>query len=260
MNWRSVLALIIIAFVGGGAAFAWLSSDGNMPWEQRVEPAATPAATAETAPPATVTAVAPLTTTVIQPVGTPAEAQLLVLTARRAVENGQSIGDLQGKLQATFGQAQPQALGVLARSTRDPLSNARLLKDFDAIAPALLQPTGTLWDRAEYEMANLFVLRRADAKPTARAAQIARVRDLIVAGDIAAAAKSVRALPGKALAVDWLAEADRAITVRQALDVLERSAALAKAPPPPPLPTPTPELPAPEAPSSIESLLPDNSA
>jgi hypothetical protein len=232
MSWRSVVALLVVAFVGGALAFAWLNSDGSMPWTESAESEAIAPeeANAPPAPAATITLPAP---TIIQPSGSQAEALLLVLNARRAIEAGKPLGDLTTRLQVTFGQTQPQALATINSAAREPLSNATLLEDFDAIAPRLSQPTGTAWDRARYELATLFVLRRADAKPTALAARVNRAREALMLGDIAAAARTVKALPAREAAYGWLAEANRAIAVRQALDALDRSAALAVPPPPP---------------------------
>jgi hypothetical protein len=229
MSWRSVMALLVIAFIGGAIAFAWLNSEGGMPWAESAQTGAIAPEEADT-PPAPAATITLPTPTIIQSGGSQAEALLLVLNARRAIEAGKPLGDLATRLQVTFGQAQPQALATMNSAAREPISNAKLLKDFDAIAPRLSQPTGTAWDRARYEIATLFVLRRADAKPTALAARVEKAREAIISGDIAAAARMVKALPAKEAAYDWLAEANRAILVRQALDSLDRSAALAVPP------------------------------
>jgi hypothetical protein len=237
MNWRSITALLLLAFAGGAAAFAWANSDGRMPWDGAARPVTM--AQAENAPPLPAPIAAPLAPVIIQPSGSQAEAQLLVMNVRRAVEVGKPLGDLMARLQASFGQSQPQLLATINASARAPISNAALLKEFDAIAPTLSLPSGTAWDRARYEMATLFVLRRTDAKPTAQAARVATVRELILSGDIATAARMVQALPSKAAAYDWLANANRAIAVRQALDSLDRATALPPAIPlPPPVPAP----------------------
>jgi hypothetical protein len=243
MNWRSITALLLLAFAGGAAAFAWANSDGRMPWDAAAKPVAM--AQAENAPllPAPVAApgAAPLAPAITQLSNSQAEAQLLVMSVRRAVEVGKPLGDLMSRLQASFGQSQPQLLATINASARAPISNAALLKEFDAIAPTLALPSGTAWDRARYEMATLFVLRRTDAKPTAQAARVATVRELILSGDIATAARMVQALPSKAAAYDWLANANRAIAVRQALDSLDRATTVPPVIPLlPPVPAPAP--------------------
>jgi hypothetical protein len=173
---------------------------------------------------------------------------LLVSNARQAIQAGKPLGDLASRLQLSFGQSQPQALATIANGVKQPVSNAALLSGFDAIAPQLQWPTGTAWDRMQYEARTLFVLRSGDAKPGSGATRIDAVRRLIISGDIAAAAKQVRAMPGAALAADWLVRASRAIAVHQALDILAQSAAL----PPPAAVVPQPMIEAPAAPADGE--------
>ena len=124
-------------------------------------------------------------------------------------------------------------MAIIASGSKKPISNAQLLAGFDSIAPQLLLPVETLWDRARREINSLFVLRSNDAPITASAARVARIRGLIIAGDIAAAAQAVRAMPGSASASAWMADAARAIAVHQALDQLSRAAATPPPPPPP---------------------------
>jgi hypothetical protein len=229
MNWRSITALILLAFVGGGAGFAWLSSSGTLQWESsKDEPLpAEPEAQPTLAPPSA---------GMIQPSASQAEALLLVLSARQMIQAGEPLGDLGSRLQASFGQSEPQALATIAQATRKPISNGALLASFDAIAPQLALPVGTVWDRIQYELGSLFVIRSADAKPSRSQSAINEARKAILAGDIAEATRIVRTLPGASNAKDWLAQANRAIAVSQALDVLN-SAALA-APTAAPVPQP----------------------
>lgn len=241
MSWRSVIALVLLAFVGGGTAFAWLNSDGRMPWETEKAPIVEALEEVEAA--AASNAIALPAPTIIQPSASQAEAALLVLNARRALEAGKPLGELGNRLQITFGQSQPQALAAIISAARQPISNATLLNGFDAVAPKLLQPSGTAWDRGHYELAHLFVIRRGDAKPTAMAARIQRTREAIIAGDIEGAMKTVRAMPGAEHARLWLVEANRAIAVRRALDVLGQSAVAPPALPPVPSSPPTAQAP-----------------
>jgi hypothetical protein len=231
MSWRSVLGLLLLAFAAGAAGFAWLSSEGGVPWAQTTKSVAALPEDADVPPPITGFA-AP---SIIQPSASQAEAALLVMSARRAIEAGKPLGDLGSRLQASFGQSQPAAIAAIASGVRKPVSNAALLAGFDGIAPQLILPTGTAWERMRYEFNTLFVLRSRDIKPTASATRIDRIRQHIIAGEIADAAKLVRSLPGAAQATDWLADANRAIAVHRALDSLGQ-AAIAVAPPPAPSP------------------------
>jgi hypothetical protein len=231
MSWRSVTALLVLAFAGGAVGFAWLSSNGGMPL---FESSSTPKALPEE--PETAPATAFATPPIIQPSASQAEAMLLVANARRAIEAGKPLGDLGSRLQVSFGQGQPQALATIANGLKQPISNAALLAGFDAVAPQLLLPAGTAWDRMQYEARTLFVLRSGNAKPSASQTRLNKVRQAIIAGDTAGAAKMVRAMPNAAAAADWLADANRAIAVYQALDTLNQSAAS----PPPVVVTPQP--------------------
>jgi hypothetical protein len=230
MNWRSVTALLVIAFIAGGAGIAWLSSTTTLPWEDakaQVLPAA------PVAPPTLAT---PVGATLVLPSASQAESMLLVLSARRAIETGKPLGELGNRLQASFGQNQPRAVATIAQATQRPVSNASLLASLDAIAPKLVLPVGSSWDRIQYEAATLFVIRSAAAKPKLTETRMAKARDAIIAGDVAEAARIVRTLPGAANAKDWLIQANHAIAVHQALDTLSGAALATSAPP---LPTPS---------------------
>lgn len=241
MNWRSVTLLLVVAFAAGAVGFAWLESKGSMAWmETKTEAKSVPA---EPDMPPTITAFT--TPPVIQPSASQAEALLLISNARRSIEGGKPLGDLGSRLQLTFGQTQPQALAVIANGIKQPVSNAALLAEFDVLAPTLAAPNGTAWDRMQYEMSTLFVLRSPDAKPAVAATRNAEIRKLIIAGDIAGAVKLVRAMPGAANGADWLSKANKAIAVHAALDALNQSALL----PPPSLVPPTGTDTAPVAPS-----------
>jgi hypothetical protein len=237
MSWRSIAALLILAFAGGAVGFAYLSSGGNMPWAPKTEIVDVLESGPE--PKDAVAALAPTVgyavPAIIQPSASQAEAQLLVRDVRDSIEAGKALGPLGSRLQVTFAASQPQALAIIAEGARKPISNAKLLESFDRIAPKLALPVETLWDRMRRELGSLFVLRSNDAPLTASAARIERIRGLIITGDIAEAARLVRAMPGAASASGWMADAARAISVHQALDQLSRSAAT----PPPPVLAPT---------------------
>ncbi len=250
MSWRSIAALLILAFAGGAGGFAYLSSSGQMPWAAK----STPVATMEPGPKEDAVTLAPTigfaVPTIIQPSASQAEAMLLVRDARDSIEAGKALGPLGSRLQVTFAGSQPQALAIIAKGAQQPISNAKLLASFDSISPKLVLPVETLWDRMRRETSNLFVLRSNNAPLTASAARIERIRGLIISGDIAAAAELVRAMPGAASASGWMADAARAISVHQALDQLSRSAAT----PPVPL-APVPSVPEAEpalVPSTVE--------
>ncbi|MFM2411063.1 MAG: hypothetical protein RL481_1891 [Pseudomonadota bacterium] len=226
MNWRSVVALLALGLLGGAAGFAWLSSEGGLVWSE-------PKPTSATAMPEDDIVTEPAAfapPTIIQPSASQAEAMLLIARARDVIEAGKPMGDLGTRLQTTFGQTQPQALAAIAKGARQPVSNAELLKGFDAIAPMLALPNGTALDRIQYELRTLFVLRSGQTGMKAGAARTERIREMIIAGEIEQATKAVQALPGASFATDWLAKAKTAIIVHRALDALNQAAALPPAP------------------------------
>lgn len=247
MSWRSVLALLLLAFAGGAAGFAWLSGSGTLSWTGNAKQAETASVDDEGSAQPTAVATGFAVPTIVQPSASQAEAMLLIHNVRRAIETGKPLGELGSRLQLTFGQTAPQALAIVANGARNPLSNAQLLTRFDAVSPQLILPVGTVWDRMRYEFNTLFVLRSGDALPTATGARIDKVRALIIAGDIAKAAKLVRTMPSAAAASGWLSDADRAISVHQALNQLQSSAALPPSPTVEPVINPdvqtTPDLP-----------------
>jgi hypothetical protein len=244
MSWRSISALLILAFAGGAIGFAYLTSNGQMPWAAKTEIVGV----IEPEPKDEVATLAPTVgfavPTIIQPSASQAEAQLLVRDVRDSIEAGKALGPLGSRLQVTFAASQPQALAIIANVARKPMSNAKLLAGFDRISPQLVLPVETLWDRMRREMNSLFVLRSHDAQLTASGTRIERIRGLIISGDIAEAARLVRAMPGAASASDWMGDAARAISVQQALDQLNQSAAT---PPPPPAPVFAPAQALPQA-------------
>jgi hypothetical protein len=233
MSWRSISALLILAFAGGAGGFAYLSSNDQLPWAATTKPASAVEPVLKDNEPLLTSNTGFAVPVVTQPSASQAEAILLVYNVRDNLEAGKALGPLGSRLQVTFAASQPQALAIIANAAQKPIANAKLLAGFDSIAPQLRLPVETVWDRMRREASSLFVLRSSVAPLTASAARIDRIRGLIITGDIAEAAQLVRAMPGAAAASDWMADAARAISVHQALDQLSRSAAT-----PPPAPPP----------------------
>jgi hypothetical protein len=257
MNFRSSAALLLVAFVGGAIAYGWFASDGNAPWMTKdsaplVRPAAAPPAAAP------VTAFIPAQPVVADSAHT--EAMLLGIATRRTVENGKALGNLLPRLQATFGQTQPQAVATLSSVGEQPLSNAALLSEFESVADQLVLPAGTGWKRIQYEALSLFVLRRGDRPISPSTARLDRVRQNLIAGETATALRLVREFPGAPNGADWIAKAEKAIAVQKALDTLDQAALAAITAPkvPSPASLPTEALPAPASTvnPAAESILP----
>ncbi|MBK9431336.1 hypothetical protein [Sphingorhabdus sp.] len=252
MNWRAGLVLSIAAFAGGVLAYGWLGDSGLIPWESSstavedgVMPQANSDATTSAIPEAAPMLAAPVSPQLVVPVADSArtEAMLVALATRRAITAGTPLGDNEARLKAAFGTTQPGAVEQILSAQRDKLTPALLLSEFDKIAPTLTQKQGTLWEKAQKEMATLFVLRRSDTKPAGPDAALDRVRTLLATGNVRAAVRSVSTMPGSNGAKSWLALAARYQKTEEALEILERSA-LTQAPAAPVVPAPPADAPA----------------
>ena len=104
------------------------------------------------------------------------------------------------------------------------MTPVKLAAEFDAIAPSLNRDPEMSWARIQRELSTLFVLHTSDAPPSSENAQIQRIRDLILTGNVESAMRLVSAMPGAAKAQDWLAKARRYVETQRALDSLEKAA------------------------------------
>lgn len=250
MNWRTGTALAILAFIGGGLAISWLSSSGLMPWsaDPQTQSEATADISGPVPPVANPMTATPLVPQIIQPIADSArtEAMLSVMAARRAMSAGAPLGDIAGRLQASFANTQPQALATILAADRDRLTPALLLSDFDAIAPQLVREPAMNWDGLQRELASLFVLRRTGSPPETVNGQLLQARDFLAGGNVEAAMRFVATLPGAANGRAWMAKARQYVETQRALDQLETAAlALPVAPVTPPgpvaIPSPAPD-------------------
>ncbi|HMT41501.1 MAG TPA: hypothetical protein PKC48_02660 [Sphingorhabdus sp.] len=229
MNWRAGVALSILAFVGGGLVVSWLSTSGLSPWGE-VAPSAPEAPVAPmpeiAPPPVNPMLAAPVVPQILQPIADSArtEAMLVAMAARRAIGASAPLGEIEPRLDAAFGQSQPQALARIRSAAKDGLTPVKLATEFDAIAPSLSRDPEMSWARIQRELSTMFVLHMSDAPPPSTDAQIARTRDLILTGNVESAMRLVSAMPGAANAKDWLAKARRYVETQRALDSLEKAA------------------------------------
>jgi hypothetical protein len=254
---RAVLGTSLLAFIGGAALIGWLAWDGKLSF---VPDFAKPAATAPVAAPSPLAGVLPT------PVPSPspaleavtggmdqriaaleqrlaridlqaaasegntarAEALLVALAARRAIERGAPLGYLEDQLKLRFGDAQGNAVTTVIDAARIPVTLDQLAGGLDAMAPALLgtPPKEGSWDRFRRELSGLFVIRRGDAPSARPADRLDRARLMLRSGQIEAAMDEVQRLPGAALANDWSAAARRYAAAQKALDLIETAALL----------------------------------
>lgn len=253
ISWRAVMGTSLLAFIGGAALIGWLVYDDKLPFDVgfgRTEvsapaPKGSPTAGALAAPAGDGAAVAGemdqriaaleqrLTRLDLQAAATEgntarAEALLVALAVRRAIERGAPLGYLETQLKLRFGDAQGNAVNTLIGNAQHPVTIDRLGSDLDAIAPALLGTPKSEggWHRFTREISGLFVIRRSDAPSTQPDLRLDRARLMLRSGQIDAAIAEVERLPGAGGAGTWLGSARRYAASQKALDLIETSALL----------------------------------
>ena len=176
---------------------------------------------------------------------TRAEGMLVAFAARRALDRGVGLGYLEEQLRTRFGAAQPRAVGYVLRAARQPVTLEDLRQGLDAIAADISTVSADDWlQSVRRELGNLVVLRRAGTPSPLPADRLSRARHLLEGGQVEAARAEIARMPGADDAANWMVAADRYVTTRHALDLIENSAILGQAAPTgaivqPPAPTTT---------------------
>ncbi len=248
---RAVLALVILAFLGGALLIGWLVRDGRI--ELGGKAAVVPATQARfgvlPAPaPAVVTSQAAATAGFEARVAAlearlarldleaaaaegntaRAEALMVAFATRRAVERGAPLGFLSEQLKLRFGDAQPAAVATVLDAAKTPVTLDKLAGDLDALGPALAQAPKQEggWDRFTRELSGLLVIRR-DSAPSVRAEdRLERARLMLRTGQTDIAIAEVERLPGSSAAGTWIGAARRYSEAQRALEQLETAALL----------------------------------
>lgn len=246
---RATLGMILLAFIGGAVLVGWLVWDGRIAIGRAAAPRQQIAALPELSPtPGASGQVSAEADGLAQRLGameqrlaridlqaaategntSRAEALLVALAARRAIERGVPLGYLEEQLKLRFADAQPNAVQAVIDAAAQPASLDQLAGQLDALAPQLVnapQDEGG-WDRFTRELSSLFVIRR-DSTPSSQPSQrFDRARLLLRAGKFDEAAGEVERLPGAAAAADWIVAARRHGAALQALDLVETTALL----------------------------------
>ncbi len=155
-----------------------------------------------------------------------AEGLLIAFAARRAVERGTELGDLEGQLRLRFGETQPRAVEAIVAAARQPVTVDALSAQLDALTPQLSSASDSGWARFRREAGALFTVRR-DGKPSPRAAdRLEHARQLLRAGQYDAAADEFARLPDAGAAAGWVEAVRRYAAAERALDLVETAALL----------------------------------
>lgn len=156
-----------------------------------------------------------------------AEGLLIAFATRRALERGAELGYLADQLRLRFGDAMPNAVETLTRSSRDPVTLDQLIARLEGLAPRLAEPTNKGgFARFREELGSLFVVRRESAPSPQPQRRLDRARMFLESGRTEAAIAEVRNLPGAQSADGWIRDAERYAAAQQALDLIETAAVL----------------------------------
>lgn len=158
-----------------------------------------------------------------------AEALLVSIATRRAIERGTPLGYLEGQLRLRFGEALPQVVNGIIAFGRAPITQDRLSAQLDVLAPQLTGPEEqqSTWSKVRNDLSGLFVLH-SESRPAAPDPKLRldHARLCLREGRIEDAIADVRLLPGAKAAQGWIADAQRYATAMHALDALDTSALL----------------------------------
>jgi len=252
---RAVMGTSLLAFIGGAALIGWLvyddklplSADFGKPAVTAPAPKASPLAGALPAPSASPSFAAAaggmdqriaaleqrLARLDLQAAATEgntarAEALLVALATRRAIERGAPLGYLESQLKLRFGEAQANAVDTLIDNAKRPVTIDQLGSALEALAPTLLGTPANEsgWQRFKRELSGLFVIRRGDAPSAQPDARFDRARLMLRSGQVESAMAEIERLPGARDAAEWLTEARRYATSQKALDLIETAALL----------------------------------
>ena len=157
-----------------------------------------------------------------------AEGLLIAFAARRALDNGGSLGYIEAQLRSRFGQAQPRAVATIINAAREPVTLADLRVGLTDLGDQLTTPPveSDWWDAIAHEARELVTIRKASAPSPRPQASLERAVRYLDGGRVSAALAEIERMPGRAAADRWLQFARRYLEARRALDLIETAAIL----------------------------------
>ena len=156
-----------------------------------------------------------------------AESILTAFAARRALDAGHPLGYVENALRLRFGDAQPKAVATIVNAAAEPvtLTDLRLgLHDIDPVSRA--RRSEDWWTGFWREVGGIAVLRRAGTPPPEPGQRLERALRAIDAGQVESAIVEMSALPAQPRLTRWLEQARRYNEAHRALDVIEAAAIL----------------------------------
>lgn len=157
-----------------------------------------------------------------------AEGLLIAFAARRALDNGGSLGYIEAQLRSRFGQAQPRAVATIINAAREPVTLADLRVGLTDLGDQLTTPPveSDWWDAIAHEARELVTIRKASAPSPRPQAALERAVRYLDGGRVSAALAEIERMPGRAAADRWLQFARRYLEAHRALDLIETAAIL----------------------------------
>jgi hypothetical protein len=155
-----------------------------------------------------------------------AEGLLVAFAARRAIDRGFALGVLEALLRERFGASQPEAVGVIIASARQPITLQELQEGLRQLGPQLVgnAPEQSWWTSLRTELGGLVTVRRKGTLSTDPRDRFRRAEQWMDTGEVRTALTEVLRMPGYAYAGDWIAKARRYVVAHQALDAIETAA------------------------------------
>ena len=156
-----------------------------------------------------------------------AEGLLIAFATRRALEKGAELGYLSDQLRLRFGDAMPNAVDTIIRTSRNPITLDQLIARLEGLSPRLSETNGQFgFARLSEELSQLFVVRRESAPSPQPQRRLDRARLFLESGRTDSAIAEVPNLPGASSAEGWIRDAERYAAVQRALDLIETAAVL----------------------------------
>ena len=157
-----------------------------------------------------------------------AEGLLVAFAARRALDRGVALGFLEALLRQRFAATQPQAVGMIITSAREPVTLQELQDGLQQVGPQLIGagPDQSWWNALKAELGGLITVRREGTPSTEPAERLRRATRRLEAGQVDVALAEILRLRGREHAREWIIDARRYVAARRALDAIETAALL----------------------------------
>ena len=155
-----------------------------------------------------------------------AEGLMVAFAARRALDRGLALGYIEEQLRLRFAESEPQAVAIVTRNAREPVTIGDLREALETIAPSLIRTDlSDGWGPAiRRSLGSLIVIRQRGSQSPRPADRLARARQRLNEGQVEGAIAEIERLPGANEAQSWMLAARRYVNARRALDRIETAA------------------------------------